>query len=85
MKSYYLCSAGRRFCAHRICLLASSDAFRAMFDGGYLVSKLVRMSVVISSNIPLGPFFRVKAQKGGNRWLLFYFLATLESELNPVG
>ncbi|KAF2284158.1 hypothetical protein GH714_019625 [Hevea brasiliensis] len=27
---------GRRFCAHRICLLASSDAFRAMFDGGYL-------------------------------------------------
>ncbi|XP_022762043.1 ARM REPEAT PROTEIN INTERACTING WITH ABF2-like isoform X2 [Durio zibethinus] len=27
--------AGRRFYAHRICLLASSDAFRAMFDGGY--------------------------------------------------
>ncbi|XP_062177417.1 ARM REPEAT PROTEIN INTERACTING WITH ABF2 isoform X2 [Alnus glutinosa] len=26
---------GRRFNAHRICLLASSDAFRAMFDGGY--------------------------------------------------
>ncbi|KAH9682788.1 ARM REPEAT PROTEIN INTERACTING WITH ABF2 [Citrus sinensis] len=26
---------GRRFYAHRICLLASSDAFRAMFDGGY--------------------------------------------------
>ncbi|KGN57004.1 ARM REPEAT PROTEIN INTERACTING WITH ABF2 [Cucumis sativus] len=26
---------GRRFHAHRICLLASSDAFRAMFDGGY--------------------------------------------------
>ncbi|XP_011026160.1 PREDICTED: ARM REPEAT PROTEIN INTERACTING WITH ABF2-like [Populus euphratica] len=26
---------GRRFFAHRICLLASSDAFRAMFDGGY--------------------------------------------------
>ncbi|KAF8388036.1 hypothetical protein HHK36_026702 [Tetracentron sinense] len=26
---------GKRFCAHRICLLASSDAFRAMFDGGY--------------------------------------------------
>ncbi|XP_065863372.1 ARM REPEAT PROTEIN INTERACTING WITH ABF2 isoform X1 [Euphorbia lathyris] len=25
----------RRFYAHRICLLASSDAFRAMFDGGY--------------------------------------------------
>lgn len=29
---------GRRFYAHRICLLASSDAFRAMFDGGYRVS-----------------------------------------------
>ncbi|KAH9682789.1 ARM REPEAT PROTEIN INTERACTING WITH ABF2 [Citrus sinensis] len=28
-------TAGRRFYAHRICLLASSDAFRAMFDGGY--------------------------------------------------
>uniref|UniRef100_A0A2P2LPB0 ARM REPEAT PROTEIN INTERACTING WITH ABF2 isoform X2 n=1 Tax=Rhizophora mucronata TaxID=61149 RepID=A0A2P2LPB0_RHIMU len=28
---------GRRFYAHRICLLASSDAFRAMFDGGYRV------------------------------------------------
>ncbi|XXG79442.1 hypothetical protein AAC387_Pa09g0508 [Persea americana] len=26
---------GRRFFAHRIALLASSDAFRAMFDGGY--------------------------------------------------
>ncbi|GAB4840773.1 hypothetical protein Ancab_021535 [Ancistrocladus abbreviatus] len=26
---------GRSFFAHRICLLASSDAFRAMFDGGY--------------------------------------------------
>ncbi|KAL6971508.1 hypothetical protein U1Q18_031187 [Sarracenia purpurea var. burkii] len=26
---------GKRFHAHRICLLASSDAFRAMFDGGY--------------------------------------------------
>ncbi|XP_071738245.1 ARM REPEAT PROTEIN INTERACTING WITH ABF2-like [Rutidosis leptorrhynchoides] len=26
---------GQRFYAHRICLLASSDAFRAMFDGGY--------------------------------------------------
>ncbi|KAG5403420.1 hypothetical protein IGI04_009539 [Brassica rapa subsp. trilocularis] len=26
---------GRKFYAHRICLLASSDAFRAMFDGGY--------------------------------------------------
>jgi len=29
--------AGRRFFAHRIALLASSDAFRAMFDGGYRV------------------------------------------------
>ncbi|KAL6499511.1 hypothetical protein OROGR_027421 [Orobanche gracilis] len=28
-------SKGKRFYAHRICLLASSDAFRAMFDGGY--------------------------------------------------
>ncbi|KAK4376279.1 hypothetical protein RND71_006956 [Anisodus tanguticus] len=26
---------GKRFYAHRICLLASSNAFRAMFDGGY--------------------------------------------------
>ncbi|KAI4373963.1 hypothetical protein MLD38_012018 [Melastoma candidum] len=26
---------GRRFYVHRICLLASSDAFNAMFDGGY--------------------------------------------------
>ncbi|GKB29834.1 ARM repeat protein interacting with ABF2-like protein, partial [Tanacetum coccineum] len=26
---------GKRFYAHRIVLLASSDAFRAMFDGGY--------------------------------------------------
>ncbi|KAI4342762.1 hypothetical protein MLD38_027346 [Melastoma candidum] len=26
---------GKRFSAHRICLLASSDAFNAMFDGGY--------------------------------------------------
>ncbi|KAK7360863.1 hypothetical protein VNO77_02880 [Canavalia gladiata] len=26
---------GKRFYAHRICLLASSDAFRVMFDGGY--------------------------------------------------
>ncbi|CAI9292619.1 unnamed protein product [Lactuca saligna] len=26
---------GKRFYAHIICLLASSDAFRAMFDGGY--------------------------------------------------
>lgn len=29
--------AGQRFYAHRIALLASSDAFRAMFDGGYRV------------------------------------------------
>lgn len=35
--SIYLIS-GKRFYAHRICLLASSDAFRAMFDGGYRVS-----------------------------------------------
>ncbi|KAG5603348.1 hypothetical protein H5410_034718 [Solanum commersonii] len=26
---------GKGFYAHRICLLASSDAFRIMFDGGY--------------------------------------------------
>lgn len=30
--------SGRRFYAHRIALLASSDIFRAMFDGGYRVS-----------------------------------------------
>ncbi|KAB1214217.1 hypothetical protein CJ030_MR5G023130 [Morella rubra] len=34
---------GRRFYAHRICLLASSDAFRAMFDGGYREAARVRM------------------------------------------
>ncbi|KAJ8431291.1 hypothetical protein Cgig2_026267 [Carnegiea gigantea] len=33
--AYGLVISGRRFYAHRICLLASSDAFRAMFDGGY--------------------------------------------------
>ena len=37
-------TAGRRFYAHRICLLASSDAFRAMFDGGYRVSCLCVLS-----------------------------------------
>lgn len=26
---------GKKFYAHRIALLASSDAFRAMFNGGY--------------------------------------------------
>ncbi|KAA0049377.1 ARM REPEAT PROTEIN INTERACTING WITH ABF2 [Cucumis melo var. makuwa] len=31
----FLVEGRRRFHAHRICLLASSDAFRAMFDGGY--------------------------------------------------
>ncbi|KAK6937532.1 Armadillo [Dillenia turbinata] len=31
----FLVEGGKRFHAHRICLLASSDAFRAMFDGGY--------------------------------------------------
>ena len=31
-------NAGERFYAHRIALLASSDAFRAMFDGGYKVN-----------------------------------------------
>ncbi|GFZ06032.1 ARM repeat protein interacting with ABF2 [Actinidia rufa] len=36
MPNYYqLLATGKRFYAHRICLLASSDAFRAMFDGGY--------------------------------------------------
>ena len=30
---------GRRFYAHRIALLASSEAFRAMFSGGYRVSE----------------------------------------------
>ncbi|CAI9281102.1 unnamed protein product [Lactuca saligna] len=32
---------GKRFYAHRICLLASSDAFRAMFDGGYRLASSV--------------------------------------------
>ncbi|CAI9289414.1 unnamed protein product [Lactuca saligna] len=32
---------GKRFYAHRIYLLASSDAFRAMFDGGYRVMEKV--------------------------------------------
>uniref|UniRef100_F6HQ83 BTB domain-containing protein n=1 Tax=Vitis vinifera TaxID=29760 RepID=F6HQ83_VITVI len=31
----FLVEGRKRFYAHRICLLASSDAFRAMFDGGY--------------------------------------------------
>ncbi|KAK9287751.1 hypothetical protein L1049_016191 [Liquidambar formosana] len=31
----FLVEGCKRFYAHRICLLASSDAFRAMFDGGY--------------------------------------------------
>jgi hypothetical protein len=35
--SLILLLSGKRFYAHRICLLASSDAFRAMFDGGYRV------------------------------------------------
>ncbi len=47
-----LCDAsGRRFYAHRICLLASSDAFRAMFDGGYRVSldeRITRWSCLIA-------------------------------------
>lgn len=33
----FILLSGKRFYAHRICLLASSDAFRAMFDGGYRV------------------------------------------------
>ncbi|KAF6135107.1 hypothetical protein GIB67_040418 [Kingdonia uniflora] len=32
---YLGATAGERFYAHRIALLASSDTFRAMFDGGY--------------------------------------------------
>ena len=35
---FILSCTGKRFYAHRIALLASSDAFRAMFDGGYRVS-----------------------------------------------
>lgn len=38
ISSFLFSSSGKRFYAHRICLLASSDAFRAMFDGGYRVS-----------------------------------------------
>ncbi|KAI7736557.1 hypothetical protein M8C21_015790 [Ambrosia artemisiifolia] len=34
-KTIFVDANGKRFYAHRICLLASSDAFRAMFDGGY--------------------------------------------------
>ncbi|XP_057438771.1 ARM REPEAT PROTEIN INTERACTING WITH ABF2-like [Lotus japonicus] len=30
---------GKRFYAHKVCLLASSDPFRAMFDGGYRESE----------------------------------------------
>ncbi|KAE8703724.1 ARM REPEAT PROTEIN INTERACTING WITH ABF2 [Hibiscus syriacus] len=33
---------GKRFYAHRICLLASSDSFRAMFDGDYRMSKIIQ-------------------------------------------
>jgi len=32
-----LSSSGKSFYAHRVCLLSSSDTFRAMFDGGYRV------------------------------------------------
>lgn len=39
--------SGKQFYAHKICLLASSDAFRAMFDGGYRVS--VNLSPIIES------------------------------------
>jgi hypothetical protein len=38
LKILILSCTGKRFYAHRIALLASSDAFRAMFDGGYRVS-----------------------------------------------
>ncbi|KAK6135040.1 hypothetical protein DH2020_031218 [Rehmannia glutinosa] len=34
-RTIFIDKNGKRFYAHRICLLASSDAFRAMFDGGY--------------------------------------------------
>jgi hypothetical protein len=47
--------AGKRFYAHRICLLASSDAFRAMFDGGYRVgisSLSPLLAVVIVDYLP---------------------------------
>eukprot|EP00246_Nothoceros_aenigmaticus_P007674 TRINITY_DN2164_c0_g1_i2.p1 TRINITY_DN2164_c0_g1~~TRINITY_DN2164_c0_g1_i2.p1 ORF type:complete len:374 (-),score=85.00 TRINITY_DN2164_c0_g1_i2:708-1829(-) len=43
---------GNRFYAHRIALLASSDAFRAMFDGGYRVlftAAIIFRSYTISS------------------------------------
>lgn len=38
--------AGKRFYAHRIALLASSDAFRAMFDGGYRVQLLLNLKII---------------------------------------
>lgn len=46
--------AGRRFYAHRIALLASSDAFRAMFDGGYRVSLLQSTLICVEpSGVPI--------------------------------
>lgn len=36
---------GKRFYAHRIALLASSDAFRAMFDGGYREKEAVDIEI----------------------------------------
>jgi len=42
----FLMIAGKRFYAHRIALLASSDAFRAMFDGGYRVQLLFNLDTI---------------------------------------
>ncbi|KAH8495819.1 hypothetical protein H0E87_018846 [Populus deltoides] len=50
---------GRRFYAHRICLLASSDAFRAMFDGGYRVRSCNCADVMVYQ-----PFFVSLLGKG---------------------
>jgi hypothetical protein len=47
---------GKRFYAHRICLLASSDAFRAMFDGGYRVSISLFKNFLLAFNYTIALF-----------------------------
>ncbi|CAI5474547.1 unnamed protein product [Closterium sp. Yama58-4] len=44
---------GTRFYAHRIALLASSDAFRAMFDGGYREEKEAKDIEIPNISLPV--------------------------------
>jgi len=61
---WFLTVQGTRSYAHRIALLASSDAFRAMFDGGYRVSRPSRASLLLfSEGLPRAQFAVGAAQK----------------------